>query len=64
MICRQSLEKGEKIRGFDYLFQPPMPRCRGYCMLSIMAAFCKPPAVLNYHTVCNKDSTICCDNSK
>ncbi|KOB72796.1 Masquerade [Operophtera brumata] len=43
---------------------PPMPRCRGYCMLSIMAAFCKPPAILNYHTACNKDSTICCDSSK
>lgn len=42
---------------------PPVPRCPGFCLLNIMAAFCERPSVLiNTPTTCAKGS-VCCDNS-
>lgn len=42
----------------------PGPRCPGYCLLNIMAAFCEKPSVLIPHTsTCNK-GTVCCDNTR
>ncbi|XP_060806092.1 protein masquerade [Amyelois transitella] len=40
---------------------PPLPRCPGYCVLNIMAAFCERPAVLVSNTHCKHSGTICCD---
>ncbi|KAJ0172035.1 hypothetical protein K1T71_012008 [Dendrolimus kikuchii] len=42
----------------------PLPHCPGYCLLSIMAAFCKAPATLIANTNCKLSSSICCDNRK
>ncbi|XP_073959751.1 trypsin-like serine protease domain-containing protein masquerade [Choristoneura fumiferana] len=42
----------------------PLPRCKGYCLLNIMAAFCERPAVLLSHTHCQHSGSICCDNSR
>lgn len=42
----------------------PGPRCPGFCLLNIMAAFCERPAVLIPHTSnCNRGS-VCCDNTR
>ncbi|KAI8437293.1 hypothetical protein MSG28_011665 [Choristoneura fumiferana] len=46
------------------LSQAPLPRCKGYCLLNIMAAFCERPAVLLSHTHCQHSGSICCDNSR
>ncbi|KAI5645902.1 trypsin domain-containing protein [Phthorimaea operculella] len=43
---------------------PPLPRCPGYCLLNIMAAFCERPAVLLSHTHCRHSGSICCDNTR
>ncbi|XP_072933101.1 protein masquerade [Epargyreus clarus] len=43
---------------------PPLPRCPGYCMLNIMAAFCERPAVLLANTNCKLSGSICCDNTR
>ncbi|XP_045779573.1 protein masquerade [Maniola jurtina] len=43
---------------------PPLPRCPGYCLLNIMAAFCERPAVLLSHTTCKHSGSICCDNTR
>ncbi|XP_063366342.1 protein masquerade [Cydia amplana] len=40
----------------------PLPRCPGYCLLNIMAAFCERPAVLVSHTQCKTSGSVCCDN--
>ncbi|XP_050679528.1 protein masquerade [Leptidea sinapis] len=42
----------------------PLPRCPGYCLLNIMAAFCERPAVLIPHTNCKLSGSICCDNTR
>ncbi|XP_063622372.1 protein masquerade [Cydia splendana] len=42
----------------------PLPRCPGYCLLNIMAAFCERPAVLVSHTQCKTSGSVCCDNSR
>ncbi|XP_026331581.1 protein masquerade isoform X2 [Hyposmocoma kahamanoa] len=42
----------------------PLPRCPGYCLLNIMAAFCERPAVLVSHTHCKMSGSICCDNTR
>ncbi|XP_049885596.1 protein masquerade [Pectinophora gossypiella] len=42
----------------------PLPRCPGYCLLNIMAAFCERPAVLLAHTHCKLSGSICCDNTR
>ncbi|XP_037027272.1 protein masquerade isoform X2 [Bradysia coprophila] len=42
----------------------PLPRCPGFCLLNIMAAFCERPSVIIPKTSnCNKGS-VCCDNSR
>ncbi|XP_053615319.1 protein masquerade [Plodia interpunctella] len=43
---------------------PPLPRCPGYCVLHIMAAFCERPSVLVSNTQCKHSGTICCDNTR
>ncbi|XP_039439951.1 protein masquerade [Culex pipiens pallens] len=43
---------------------PPLPRCPGFCMLNIMAAFCERPSVLIQHTSNCKRGSVCCDNTK
>ncbi|XP_058821596.1 protein masquerade [Topomyia yanbarensis] len=43
---------------------PPLPRCPGFCMLNIMAAFCERPSVLIQHTANCKRGSVCCDNTK
>ncbi|KAI8039324.1 hypothetical protein M5D96_008047 [Drosophila gunungcola] len=41
-----------------------VPRCPGFCLLNIMAAFCERPSVLvSTPTTCAKGS-VCCDNSR
>jgi len=41
-----------------------VPRCPGFCLLNIMAAFCERPSILVSHpTTCSKGS-VCCDNSR
>ncbi|EDW79208.2 uncharacterized protein Dwil_GK10062 [Drosophila willistoni] len=45
---------------------PPQspPRCQGFCLLNIMAAFCERPSILvSTPTNCAKGS-VCCDNSR
>ncbi|KAH8260494.1 hypothetical protein KR038_002329 [Drosophila bunnanda] len=43
---------------------PQLPRCPGFCLLNIMAAFCERPSVLvSTPTTCAKGS-VCCDNSR
>ncbi|EDV95841.1 protein masquerade [Drosophila grimshawi] len=43
---------------------PQVPRCPGFCLLNIMAAFCERPSILVSHqTTCSKGS-VCCDNSR
>ncbi|GBP80147.1 Protein masquerade [Eumeta japonica] len=42
----------------------PLPRCPGYCLLGIMAAFCERPAALLPHTSCKLSGSICCDNTR
>ncbi|TMW44903.1 hypothetical protein DOY81_010020, partial [Sarcophaga bullata] len=43
---------------------PKIPRCPGFCLLNIMAAFCERPSVLiSTPTTCAKGS-VCCDNSR
>ncbi|XP_001353036.4 protein masquerade [Drosophila pseudoobscura] len=43
---------------------PQVPRCPGFCLLNIMAAFCERPSVLvSTATTCAKGS-VCCDNSR
>ncbi|KAH8329669.1 hypothetical protein KR074_007474 [Drosophila pseudoananassae] len=43
---------------------PQVPRCPGFCLLNIMAAFCERPSVLvSTPTTCAKGS-VCCDNSR
>ncbi|XP_077294936.1 trypsin-like serine protease domain-containing protein masquerade [Arctopsyche grandis] len=43
---------------------PPAPRCPGFCLLSIMAAFCERPSVLVPHTSNCKRGSVCCDNTR
>lgn len=43
---------------------PQLPRCPGYCLLYIMAAFCERPAVLISQTSNCKKGSVCCDNTK
>lgn len=43
---------------------PKIPKCPGFCLLNIMAAFCERPSVLiSTPTTCAKGS-VCCDNSR
>lgn len=43
---------------------PPAPRCPGFCLLNIMAAFCERPSVILQRTSNCKQGTICCDNTR
>ncbi|XP_046742697.1 protein masquerade [Diprion similis] len=45
---------------------PPskLPRCPGFCILNIMAAFCERPYVLIPKTSTCSASTICCDDTR
>ncbi|KAK9889960.1 hypothetical protein WA026_008770 [Henosepilachna vigintioctopunctata] len=40
------------------------PRCPGYCLVNIMAAFCERPSVLIPHTSSCKRGSVCCDNTR
>lgn len=40
------------------------PRCPGYCLINIMAAFCERPSVLIPHTSNCKRGSVCCDNTR
>lgn len=40
------------------------PRCPGYCLVNIMAAFCERPSVLIPHTSNCKKGSVCCDNTR
>ncbi|CAH0562526.1 unnamed protein product [Brassicogethes aeneus] len=42
----------------------PGPRCPGFCLLNIMAAFCERPSVLIPHTSNCQRGSICCDNTR
>ncbi|CAH1120964.1 unnamed protein product [Ceutorhynchus assimilis] len=42
----------------------PGPICPGFCLLNIMAAFCKTPSVLIPHTSNCKRGSVCCDNTR
>ncbi|XP_048507016.1 protein masquerade isoform X2 [Athalia rosae] len=45
---------------------PPskLPRCPGFCLLNIMAAFCERPNVLVAKTSTCASGSICCDNTR
>ncbi|XP_059611234.1 protein masquerade [Phlebotomus argentipes] len=43
---------------------PPPPRCPGFCMLSIMAAFCDRPSVIIPKTSTCTQGSVCCDNTR
>lgn len=43
---------------------PPAPRCPGFCLLNIMAAFCERPSVIIQRTSNCKQGSICCDNTR
>ncbi|KAJ9573757.1 hypothetical protein L9F63_008881, partial [Diploptera punctata] len=42
----------------------PLPRCPGFCLLTIMAAFCERPSVLISHTSNCQRGSVCCDNTR
>ncbi|KAL3290114.1 hypothetical protein HHI36_023481 [Cryptolaemus montrouzieri] len=42
----------------------PRPRCPGYCLVNIMAAFCERPSALIPHTSNCKRGSVCCDNTR
>ncbi|CRK92492.1 CLUMA_CG006034, isoform A [Clunio marinus] len=44
--------------------RPPLPRCPGFCLLNIMAAFCEKPAVVIQRTSSCSSGSICCDNTR
>jgi len=44
--------------------QPQLPRCPGFCLLNIMAAFCERPSVLIAHTSNCQRGSVCCDNTR
>ncbi|PNF34708.1 hypothetical protein B7P43_G05488 [Cryptotermes secundus] len=44
--------------------QPPLPRCPGFCLINIMAAFCERPSVLIAHTSNCQRGSVCCDNTR
>lgn len=45
---------------------PPsnLPKCPGFCLLNIMAAFCERPSVLIPQTQTCSRGSICCDNTR
>lgn len=45
---------------------PPskLPRCPGFCLINIMAAFCERPNVLVAKTSTCSSGSICCDNTR
>ncbi|XP_046687888.1 protein masquerade isoform X2 [Homalodisca vitripennis] len=43
---------------------PALPKCPGFCLLNIMAAFCERPSVLIPHTWNCKRGSVCCDNTR
>lgn len=40
------------------------PKCPGFCLLKIMAAFCERPSVLIPHTSNCNGGTVCCDDTR
>ncbi|XP_047349214.1 protein masquerade [Vespa velutina] len=44
--------------------QPKLPPCPGFCLLTIMAAFCERPNVIIAKTSTCQSGSICCDNTK
>ncbi|XP_060871616.1 protein masquerade [Metopolophium dirhodum] len=42
----------------------PLPKCPGFCLLNLMAAFCERPSVLVSYTSTCKQGSVCCDNTK
>lgn len=43
---------------------PPLRRCPGFCLLSIMAPLCERPSVVISRTSNCKSGSVCCDNSR
>ncbi|VVC28286.1 Hypothetical protein CINCED_3A025874 [Cinara cedri] len=43
---------------------PPLPKCPGFCLLNLMAAFCERPSTLISYTSTCKRGSVCCDNTK
>ncbi|XP_018399474.1 PREDICTED: serine proteinase stubble [Cyphomyrmex costatus] len=44
--------------------QPKLPTCPGFCLLTLMAAFCERPKVIIMKTSTCQSGYICCDNTK
>ncbi|XP_059472948.1 protein masquerade [Neocloeon triangulifer] len=47
--------------------EPPkgqVPKCPGFCLLSIMAAFCERPSVIIQNTANCAKGSVCCDNTR
>ncbi|XP_071647011.1 protein masquerade isoform X2 [Temnothorax longispinosus] len=44
--------------------QPKLPPCPGFCLLTLMAAFCERPNVIIAKTSTCQSGSICCDNTK
>ncbi|XP_034946313.1 protein masquerade [Chelonus insularis] len=42
---------------------PKLPPCKGYCLLTIMAAFCERPSLIVSKTSTCSSGSICCDDS-
>lgn len=45
-------------------FASNLPKCPGFCLLNLMAAFCERPAVIIAQTSTCKKGSVCCDNTK
>lgn len=41
-----------------------LPKCPGFCLLTLMTAFCERPSVLIASTSTCKKGSVCCDNTR
>ncbi|KAH0947940.1 hypothetical protein HN011_001478 [Eciton burchellii] len=60
----QKTETTTTIRPYTKAPQPRLPPCPGFCLLTIMAAFCERPNVIIAKTSTCQSGSICCDNTK
>ncbi|XP_012529808.1 protein masquerade isoform X1 [Monomorium pharaonis] len=60
----QQAETTTTIRPSTKAPQPKLPPCPGFCLLTLMAAFCERPNVIIAKTSTCQSGSICCDNTK
>lgn len=66
VCCISEPQKAETttIRPSTKAPQPKLPPCPGFCLLTLMAAFCERPNVIIAKTSTCQSTSICCDNTK